>query len=203
MNFLAHAHLSDRDPESLLGNLVADFVKGRVDDHDLPPRVRRGVRLHRAVDEFVDTHPGWLSVKRLLSPERRRFAGPLVDMFYDHLLARHWAHYSDEPLDAFVAEVYAALRGAEAPLPERAERVFGMMAEQDWLQSYAHLQTLGHAINGMSRRSPRVAAMAGALEDLDANYAAIESQFHTFYPALRTFAEAWQHRHPIDVPHVS
>lgn len=187
MNFLAHAHLSPPDPAWLLGSLLADFVKGPLHDAPYPASVRAAMRLHRAVDEFVDTHPGWLATKRLLSPARRRFACVLVDMFYDHCLAADWAHYDARPLPAFAQEVYAAIRAPGCVLPPDGAWVLRRMADQDWLSSYARIESIGHALERMAQRSPRVAALRGAEAELRAAAPAIHANFRVFYPQLQHF----------------
>src|ERR1051325_10142199 len=104
MNYLAHLFLAEDDPESLLGNLLGDFVKGAKKD-DYPDSIRRGIELHRKVDRFTDAHRVVRSSLSLISPARRRFAGVLVDIFYDHLLAKDWQIYSSVPLATFSQKV--------------------------------------------------------------------------------------------------
>lgn len=117
MNYLAHLHLGGPQPAQLLGSLYGDFVKGRLQGQ-WPDEIERAIQLHRRIDAFTDSHPLVHAAKRRFPLERRRFAGVLLDVFFDHCLARDWNDYADEPLPQFVERVYGTLRTA-SPLPER------------------------------------------------------------------------------------
>ena len=116
MNFLAHLHLGGERPGQLLGSLYGDFVKGPLQDR-WPTDIEAGIRLHRQIDVFTDSHPVVLQAKQRFPRERRRYAGILVDLFFDHCLAAHWHDYASEPLHDFTARVYQVLReeGTERP----------------------------------------------------------------------------------------
>lgn len=121
MNYLAHLHLGGPQPAQLLGSLYGDFVKGRLQGQ-WPDEIERAIQLHRRIDAFTDSHPLVHAAKRRFPLERRRFAGVLLDVFFDHCLARDWNDYADEPLPQFVERVYGTLRTA-SPLPERLARI--------------------------------------------------------------------------------
>ena len=103
MNYLAHALLAGDHPADRIGGVIGDFVKGPLDPlpAGLGPGLAAGVMLHRRIDSFADTHPAFLRSRGRVSAARRRVAGVMVDMFYDHFLARHWAHFSDQALGDF------------------------------------------------------------------------------------------------------
>ena len=94
MNYLAHLYLAEDSDESLLGNLLGDFVKGRLEEQ-YSPEIIKGIKTHRKVDAYTDFNQNFLACKKLLRPDRRRFAGIIVDMSFDHFLAKNWADYSD------------------------------------------------------------------------------------------------------------
>lgn len=188
MNYLAHLHLGGQSPEQLLGSLYGDFVKGL-----LPGRfaadIENAIRLHRRIDVFTDTHP---VVKRALGrfpAERRRYAGIVLDVFFDHCLARDWAMYSQEPLAAFTDRVYRLLAN-EPALPERLALIAPRMAAQDWLGSYVQFEVVGEALAGISRRLSRPEGLSGAMHELRALYQPLSEDFSEFYPQLQAFAEA-------------
>src|SRR3954467_13425794 len=108
MNFLAHAFLARDDIDLMVGSLMGDFVKGRLDGQYAAP-IMRGLILHRRVDTYTDSHPVLVRSRSRISPERRRYAGILVDLFYDHYLAVPWSDYADIPLETSAPHVYAAL----------------------------------------------------------------------------------------------
>src|SRR5512146_2863292 len=109
MNFLAHALLAGDVPALIVGGVVGDWIKGPLPGA-LPGDLARGVALHRAVDAFSETHPAFRRSRSRVSAERRRYAGVLVDIFYDHLLARDWAAIHRQPLQEYCRTVYALIR---------------------------------------------------------------------------------------------
>ena len=191
MNYLAHLFLAGPEPEALLGALMGDFVKGVLDQR-YPAAVTRALALHRRIDTFTDAHPVTAASRARISPERRRFAGIIVDLSYDHFLARHWDEHAREPLDAFTARVYALLEQHDALLPERLRSIAPRMAQADWLASYAQVESIHAALDRMSLRLKRENRLAGAGAELEANYAALEADFRAFFPDLVRFAQAQQ-----------
>jgi acyl carrier protein phosphodiesterase len=173
----------------LLGALMGDFVKGVLDER-YPAAITRALSLHRRIDTFTDAHPVTAASRSRISPQRRRFAGIMVDLFYDHFLARHWDEHAREPLDAFTARVYALLQEHDALLPDRLRSIAPRMAQADWLASYAQLESIHAALDRMSLRLKRGNPLVGAGAELEANYAALEADFRTFFPDLVGFAQA-------------
>jgi len=143
---------------------------------------------HRKVDAFTDAHAIVRASRARMAPARRRFAGILVDVFYDHFLALHWADYADQPLEAFAREVYALLRTREAILPERLRRIAPLMAQFDWLTSYRRVEAVHVALDRMGERLKRGNALLGAGAELTANYAGLEADFRAFFPEVVRFA---------------
>jgi acyl carrier protein phosphodiesterase len=189
MNYLAHAFLSRATPELLTGGMLGDFVKGRIDGQ-YSPGVCAGIALHRAIDRYTDDHPLVQASRARISPQRRRFAGILVDVFYDHFLARHWQRYSDMPLERFTRHVYGVLWPQRRGLPERLQRMLPWMRAEDWLAGYAELDAVEAALHGMARRfrfAERATPLADGVHELVAHYATFERQFHEFFPQLEGF----------------
>ena len=108
MNYLAHLYLSEDSPESLLGSIMGDFVKGTIGDR-YPLKIKRGIKLHRKIDTYTDSHPTTRASRSLYSPARRRFAGIIVDLCYDHFLYRHWSEFTDVAIDQFICRIYDIL----------------------------------------------------------------------------------------------
>ena len=190
MNFLAHLRLGPHEPQPALGGLLGDFVKGPVAAIELPDAVRKGIWLHRSIDAFTDRHPVVARSKARVTDERRRYAGIMVDMFYDHLLARHWNHFTDQSLTAFTGRMYNAVLAQQALMPERARRVLVRMAEEDWLCSYAELDNLHMALNNMARRLRPGNRLPGAVDELEREYGRFEADFLAFMPEVIDFAAA-------------
>jgi len=187
MNYLANLYLAGPEPEALLGALMGDFVKGPLNGR-FPPGITHALALHRRIDAFTDAHPVTAKSRLRVTPVRRRFAGIMVDLFYDHFLARYWDQHADEPLDAFTARVYALLEQHLAVLPDPLRSIARRMAQFDWLGSYARIESVHTALDRLSLRITRENPLAGAAVELEANYAAFEADFRAFFPDLVSFA---------------
>lgn len=192
MNYLAHIFLAGDSEESVLGNLMGDFVKGSI-GNGFHPEIEKGIRTHRKVDVFTDSHEIFKASKKLMSPERRRFAGVIIDLAFDHLLSRNWASYSDFDLGSLIRETYVLLDRRKAILPERFRLFLPRMIEEDWLGSYRTLEGTGIALDRISerlrRRFHRENKLKGAIEEVETNYKALEKNFNTFFPELISFVE--------------
>ncbi len=186
MNYLAHLYLADNDTESLLGNLMGDFVKGHVDGH-LSPAIQQGIALHRKIDAFTDVHPVFKQSKQRLSPEVRRYGGILVDLFYDHFLARHWDSYAKLPLRHFSQQVYGILLSHYELLPNAMQRSVSYMIRVDLLMSYREITGIDNALRGIGRRLKRANPLASAAKELQRHYPALEADFAAFFPELRCY----------------
>jgi acyl carrier protein phosphodiesterase len=187
MNYLAHLYLSPPEEDAWLGSLLGDFVKGAIGERYAPP-VAAAIRLHRRIDSFTDAHAAVQRSKARISRARRRYAGIMIDMFYDHFLARSWEEFHDEPLAAFSARVYALLERRHAELPESMRFVAQRMATHDWFGAYASAATIHGALDRISARLRRANRLAGGGEELLADYAGFEADFRAFLPEAKAFA---------------
>lgn len=190
VNYLAHLYLAGADSDLLLGAMLGDFAKGRLENLPYSPGVLGGVRLHREIDSFTDAHPRTLISRRRFSPARRRYAGIIVDLAYDHFLARHWGCFSPLPLAEFTDEAYRQLLARRERLPPTLQRVLPRMAAQDWLGSYAELDTVGRALERIGGRFRRGNPLLGVLTELESAYLGLEEDFLAFFPELAAFARA-------------
>lgn len=188
MNFLAHAFLAGNDPDLLLGQIAADFVRGRLNDGD-HGALLDGMRMHRALDSFTDSHPRVVASRGLMVGPRRRFAGIIVDVLYDHFLARHWARYSDEPLADFSLRSYALLESRVAELPAPLQRFAPYMIERDLLGSIGEEASLVASFERLDRRFSRPTPLREALHELHVHGAQLESDFLDFFPQACDFAK--------------
>ena len=187
MNYLAHCYLAGDAPEALIGNLMGDFIKGRVDDQPLPAGVRAGIVLHRKIDVYTDNHRVFNTSRRRLRPEYRRYGGVLVDVFYDHFLARDWERYSSVSLASFSRRVYRTLARHQSLFPEPMQRSVAHMIGNDLLLSYRELAGVGRALRGIAGRLKRTNRLARAITELESNYGALGEDFAVFFPELVDF----------------
>ncbi len=188
MNYLAHLHLGGQRPEQLLGSLYGDFVKGGLQGR-FSDELEAAIRLHRQIDAFTDGHPLVKQALARFPRERRRYAGIILDVFFDHCLARYWRDYSEQPLEQFCARFYRIL-AAEPNLPGRLGSIAPYMIADDWLGSYKDFRVLGQVLNGISQRLSRPEALKGALPEVQALYEPLLNDFREFYPVLQRFVEA-------------
>jgi len=186
VNYLAHLHLGGDAPQQLLGSLYGDFVKGPLAGR-FPAEIEAAIQLHRRIDAFTDRHPLIEQARARFPAERRRTSGILLDLFFDHCLARDWAEFADEPLGQFTDRVYRVL-AAQPELPERLAYIAPRMAAQDWLGSYQDFAVLEQVLLGMSRRLSRPQMLDGAMEELERLYEPLSADFREFYPQLQVFA---------------
>lgn len=193
MNYLAHLHLGGQRPEQLLGSLYGDFVKGRLQGQ-FSPQVEAAIGLHRRIDRFTDTHPLVDQSLSRFCVTRRRYAGIVLDVFFDHCLARDWTLYADRPLDSFTGDFYRIL-AAEPRLPERLAQIAPHMAAHDWLGSYREFAVLERVLGGIARRLTRPEELAGAMQELQALYEPLSEDFRAFYPELQRFSQAELRNH--------
>lgn len=188
MNFLAHAHLSNGNKDILLGNLIADSVKGKV-KFSYSLHVQLGIDLHRKIDVFTDSHKIFKHSKSLIQKETGRYSGVVIDIFYDHFLARKWLDFSLIPLDDFTVNVYHELAKNYQFLPARVKRILPYMMAQNWLNSYANFTDLSRIFYGMDRRTHFKSGMQYAVGLLIRDYEKLEDDFIKFYPQIIQFAE--------------
>ena len=187
MNYLAHLHLGGPRPGQLLGSLYGDFVKGRLQGQ-FDPEIEAAIQLHRSIDVFTDRHPLVDAALSRFSMTRRRYAGIVLDVFFDHCLARDWTLYADQPLELFTSDVYRVL-SAEPQLPERLARIAPHMMANDWLGSYREFEVLEQVLRGISRRLTRPEELAAAMQELRVLYEPLSEDFRLFYPRLQDFAQ--------------
>jgi acyl carrier protein phosphodiesterase len=183
MNWLAHLYLSEPNPRFRIGNLLPDLVPMSALS-GLSPDLMRGVTQHRRIDAFTDTHP---VVRRSISrvgPEFRRFGGILVDIFFDHFLAREWPSFSPTPLDIFVAEFYASFDGCRSEIPSEAMVHLERMQEMNWLYSYREVSGIRTALDRLGLRLRRPVPLGGAISVLQENNDALYGDFCVFFPEL-------------------
>lgn len=188
MNFLAHAYLSFGYEEILVGNMVADFVKGKeIQRYD--KGILIGILLHREIDTFTDSHPLVKAGQAYLRPRFRHYSTVITDIFFDYFLGKYWEKYSNIPLEVFVEQTYAALDRHLSLLPDSFREMFVWMKSQNWLLHYREISGIQKALTGLSRRTSFDSKMNEAPEILLEKEAEFELIFFAFFRDLETFAQ--------------
>jgi acyl carrier protein phosphodiesterase len=183
MNYLAHLYLAGDTAESLIGNLAGDFVKGPLRGH-YPPGIEEGIRHHRKVDAFTDSHPSVAAFRRVLVPEHGHYARVIADVFFDHFLATRWHHYSDEPLEAFLQRVFATIDPHVHLLPGRLGVVYPRIRDENWLLSYRGLDGIHTSLYHLSKRLSRQPRLETATHHLLDSRDTLEPLFAEFFPEV-------------------
>jgi acyl carrier protein phosphodiesterase len=186
LNYLAHLFLAGTDPELILGNFIADHVKGS-GILRYPETVRKGIAMHRAIDTYTDQHPVVRQSILRLRENFRKYAGVITDMYYDHFLSLYWTDYSVESLDDFTQSRYAILNSFQPLLPPRSARLLYFMEKQNWLEAYSNFDGMQQAFNGMARRTSFESGMEMAVESLKKDYLLFQDEFRAYFPDLQEF----------------
>ena len=190
MNYFAHLVLAQPTVESTVGNLLGDFARG-VDRADLPSPINAGLDNHRAVDHFTDSHPAIRDLKQLFQPERRRFAGIALDVYFDHLLMKHWSRYYSSPLHEVIDVFYRRMTAGRPIMPSRNMRnTTSRMVSYDWFGSYREIDSVAHALDRIAGRIRYENRFDNAIEDIIANQQEIEATFNDFFPELQAHVAA-------------
>lgn len=183
MNYLAHLYLSQDNGLSMAGNLMADFLK-YVELSALPPAVLNGIENHRATDKFTDHHPVVLGLKEDFHPDFRRFVPIMLDVTFDHMLAKSWNDYHDLELTEFTRHAYAQLAEAEAHMPEVMRKRLQGMAKRDWLARYIETDTVEKTLQAISDRIRFENTLDQSFSEVMRQYELIERSFKVFFPEL-------------------
>ncbi|PIB36065.1 hypothetical protein BFP72_12005 [Reichenbachiella sp. 5M10] len=182
MNYLAHIFLSFGDEKVAIGNVIADFVKGKkLNNYETD--IRKGILIHREIDSFTDQHSLVRQGKRRLSAYRH-YSGVIMDMYYDHLLAKNWSKYSDEPLQEFTSRYYRLFSDHRELIPDKANYLLYHMSRGDWLYNYQFEEGLHAALSGMAKRTPYESGMEHAITELKRDMDVLEEEFAVFFDEI-------------------
>lgn len=184
MNFLAHVYLARHSDDAMLGAMLGDFV-GTAGIPLYNAEVQREILLHRRIDSYTDQHPAVRAMREHFPDGRRRYAGILLDVYFDHLLARDWTRYSDVPLDAFNRHFYRVLLAHRRVLPERLQAIAPLIVEHDWFGSYRDRDTVDRAVTRIATRLSRNGdKLVACLPILRGHEASVQDKFEDFFPEL-------------------
>jgi acyl carrier protein phosphodiesterase len=182
MNYLAHVYLAGKSSESVVGNLLADHVRGPLDAY--PDGVIAGIHNHRAVDAYTDNHPQVAEARRLFQPPLRRYAGIILDVFWDHCLTKRWSAHTEQPLAEFATQAYSQLAAYDGYLPPDFVVMRDRLIQLDLLQAYGELSTVDHALLRISQRFCHVNPLPEGGHALRQHYEQLFVHFDAFFPDL-------------------
>lgn len=182
MNYLAHAYLSFHDPAITVGQMIADFVKGK-QIYTYDERVQQGIRLHRALDEFTDGHPATRQAKAIFQPACGPYGPVFMDVVYDHFLANDPEHFAGESLAAFAESTYQILAAWQDQLPPTFRQFFSYMRRENWLYHYHKKDAILRSFSGIVRRAKYFSKPATVpFEVFEEHYETLALCYRQFFP---------------------
>lgn len=184
MNFLAHIYLSGDNDLLKIGNFMADSIRG---NHylDYPEEIKKGILLHRYIDTFTDAHPIYRKSKHRLHEKYGHYSGVIMDIVYDHFLAKNWATYSDQKLEEYADSFYKLLQNNYAILTEKTQGMLPYMMGRNWLVSYASMAGLEMILFQMDHRTKNRVHMHEAIVEIQEFYTEFEEEFTLFFKELQ------------------
>ncbi|MBI5219371.1 MAG: DUF479 domain-containing protein [Bacteroidia bacterium] len=180
MNLLAHLYLSGNNEHMMLGSFIADSVKGR-EYNDYPAGIKKGILLHRSIDEFTDKHPITHSCKMLVRKPYKKYSGIVIDIFFDHFLAANWFNYSSVPLEKFAERSYALLRSNHEILPDRVKEYLPFVMQNNWLVLYSKIEGIERVLQRMPGRTSLPNESQIGIKILRENYNLLLNYFYLFF----------------------
>jgi len=188
MNYLAHAFLSFKDEELLIGNLLADWVTNR--ELDLfSIEIQKGIHLHRAIDSFTDVHPATRACTKRMHRSFGKYSIVVIDIYFDYFLSKNWDMYCDVALEPFCENTYRFIKNQLTQIPEPYDQRFIRMIEVDWLQSASTLTGLANSFVRFNRRIQNPISPESYLQVLKENESFFDRQFHHLFPDVIQFAK--------------
>ena len=188
MNFLAHACLSFGKPDILVGNLIADTVKGKQME-TYPENICKGIRLHRLIDSYTDSHPVVLQTKELFKDSAGRYNGSFLDVSYDHFLSLDADNTPIEGWQSFAAKCYKEIELRGEILPPRFCNMYLYMKKEDWLSNYGQMWMIERSFDRLKQRAEYLSDDAPVFADFEKNYNVIRDSYYSFFPDLKRYAE--------------
>lgn len=195
MNYLAHLYFSELTPDSCAGQLLPDCMPPRQLPESASAELRHHVDLHLTIDRLTDSHPAVQALRRSLPPPYRRFGGVILDVFFDHCLARSWSQWCTQPLPEFAEGVYAALADYDGPENERLRMLRMALIRRRWLPGYATREGMAGALGSLDRRSRFHTPLAEAPVLLDTHGHQVDQVFAELFPSLREAVATRNPRH--------
>jgi len=188
VNYLAHIYLSNEEEEITLGNFIADGVKGKK-YVQFPLGIQQGILLHRAIDSYTDEHPIVRKSTKRLHKKYSHYSGVIVDILYDHFLAKNWTQYHSIPLHKYTENFYNLINSNFDRLTPRIQKMMPYMIEQNWLLSYASIDGIGKILDQMNRRTNNQSKMNLAVLELTTYYKEFEEEFTLFFEDIKKYSK--------------
>lgn len=198
MNYLAHIYLSGENDLVTIGNFIADGIKGK-DYKKYSKEIQIGILLHRNIDTYTDAHKTVRKSTKRLHEKYGHYSGVIVDILYDHFLARNWNQYSNTLLEDYTNTFYDSLENHYDMLPLRIQKMMPYMMTDNWLLNYASIEGISRVLDGMNRRTKNRSGMNEAVQELEEFYNEFENEFTMFFGELITFSKQKLEEHTLNL----
>ncbi|MFN3909170.1 MAG: ACP phosphodiesterase [Flavobacterium sp.] len=184
MNFLAHIYLSGNDTFRIIGNFMADVVRGN-QYLQYPEQVQKGILLHRFIDFYTDQHPVFRQTKHRLHENYGHYSGVITDMYYDYFLAKNWGKFYQDSIEIYANNFYQLLQEHRDLLPDKIQRMSKHMIADNWLVSYQSIQGMQRILYQMDYRTGFKSKMQFATKELQIWENEMEQEFFQFFQDLQ------------------
>jgi acyl carrier protein phosphodiesterase len=183
MNFLAHIYLSGNNDLVKIGNFVGDWIKGN-DYKQYPEDIQKGILMHRYIDSYTDNHPVIKKSKFRLNEKYHKYSGIIIDIFYDHFLAKSWKNYSNVSLDDFIGNLNKSLLVYMHYFSKDIQDFIPRFMKYKWIESYATLNGIEKVLEGMSKHTSLPDKTVDAIDILKLHYESFLNEFCEYFPQL-------------------
>lgn len=190
MNHLAHIYLSGTNKQLVIGNYIADYIRGNNYQH-LPSEIITGIKMHRAIDEFTDNHTLFREATKLVRPSLSKFSGVAIDIFFDYFLANNWKDYHNTDLNSFSDEIYSLIKNNWDYIPEKGRRFYTYMVAHNLLLNYREMETLTMVFKGIDSRTQFETNLTQATYELNSNHDRLNDLFVRFFNDLKQFSSSY------------
>lgn len=194
MNYLAHLFLSPHDEDWHLGSLLGDFVKGPIDtqlETVHSQNVINGIRLHRKIDTFSDQSTIFKRSAGRINPAYKRYSKILIDMYFDHIIAKNWSQLHAANLREFSHYVYQVVLKDRPENPCHFRRISRLIISEDWFGTYTSIEGITRQIERLGSRLKRGNALLGGASDLADQFNDFEADFFDFIEEAESFTKEY------------
>lgn len=188
MNVLAHIYLSGDSDDIIIGNYIGDYVRGK-EYLNYPDQIRKGIIIHRHIDDFTDRHPVVHRSKLYFSRKYHKYSGVITDILYDHFLTREWDLFSRKPIESVTYNFYMAMVNNFEILPDKVKEMIPSFIINNWIESYQTVNGIKHVLKTMSRITSLPNETRFAIKELKKNYGPLQDDFLEFFPQLIDYVE--------------
>ena len=180
MNYLAHVYLSRENIDLAIGNFIADNIKGN-NYKKFNINWQKGILLHRFIDSYTDSHYIFREHSKLFFDSHRHYSRVLIDIFYDHFLAKNWKKYSHISLENFEFDFCKSLAQNLNKFPIEMSNKIRFFICQKWFTKYSSIKGLIYILEKMDNKTQYESKFVTSIEKFISFAPEMESQFFIFF----------------------